>query len=293
MLNITLRFLAWFWLSFILILFFSRGLMQLRPSPILAFLSDINDSPDILLSDVQTGLLVNITERRSADQNLLWSADGRYLVFQSSQMGINELWLFDSHDWQIRKLMRLGESFYYEWSSLNELSIDDNFGLDVEGFQILNVETGLTRPYIDGFGCCPVGGCFVLPSSVPISFSLMAINDVPGLQVVISESSLSTNGTELEPIWSPDRKSFLFVTELQGQPDLYWSLAEGGIARRLTNTPSPEQMPRWSSDGLKISYVSYEDGNPEVYIMELATGYRYNLSHQETRDYNPVWQPLK
>jgi Tol biopolymer transport system component len=285
-----LRFMGITWLVLFLVLITLRTLGSWQKIPLIAFLSEGRRNTDVSLGDSVFGLTLQMTNSRSHEEDLSWSPDGRYLMFDLWDVPDGDIWLLDSDTWDIRE-MSLGEFTYAFWHSKNEIIVVIN---RTSKMHLFNVETQATSPYEEEPPC---EGCYIVPhgtrlTAYDLDFDL--IGEELHVQLVTSSyisSRYFEPNTDLQP-WSPDGSSFLFITELQGQPDLYWSRAEGGIARRLTNSPSPEQMPRWSSDGLKISYVAYDEGNPEVYIMELATGYRYNLSRQESRDYNAVWQPI-
>jgi Tol biopolymer transport system component len=277
------------WLLLLFTLLGARGLGELWKVPLIAFLSERDRTQDLFLGDSESTLTIRITNDRTREDTLDWSPDGRYLAFDSWATPDDKIWLLDTADWALEEIS-LGEFSYVFWYSPNKLIL----GINRTGEEhLVDVETFATSPYTEASPC---EGCSLFTIQDRMTAYDLELSIINGdLQVQIDTNAYISTAfepnTDLQP-WSPNGQSFLFITGLQGQPDLYLSAAEGGIARRLTNTPSPEQMPRWSSDGQRISYVSYEDGNPEIYVMELATGYHYNLSRHANRDYNPVWQPV-
>src|SRR4051812_15488796 len=63
-------------------------------------------------------------------------------------------------------------------------------------------------------------------------------------------------GEELMPTWSPDGRRIVFVSNRDGNLELYSIGRDGSGERRLTRTPrADEENPRWSRDGTRILYV--------------------------------------
>jgi Tol biopolymer transport system component len=289
MLKQLLRLTGLLWLLLLLVLCGFGWLGELRNSALIAFLSEPERSVELFLADSEAALSLRMTDNEAHEEELRWSPDGRYLYFDRWDVPDAEVWLLDTADWTLEEI-RLGEFSDAFWYSPDELIVAVN---RTGAMKLINVETLATSPYTEKLPC---EACFpTLGANRMTAYDLELSITNEELHVTIDTTAyLSTDfepNTDLQP-WSPDGFSFLFINALQGQPDMYLSAAEGGIARRLTNSPTPEQMPRWSSDGQKISYISYEDGNAEIYVMELATGYHYNVSLNENRDHNPVWQPV-
>lgn len=47
------------------------------------------------------------------------------------------------------------------------------------------------------------------------------------------------------PTWSPDGKRIAFVSDRDGNPEIYVMAAEGSDVRRLTNNPAVDASPSW------------------------------------------------
>jgi len=71
-----------------------------------------------------------------------------------------------------------------------------------------------------------------------------------------------------DPGISPDGTEVCFVFD----NDLWIVPFEGGIPRRITNTPSREWNPQWSPDGKLIAFSSNRDGQVYVYTMPASGG---------------------
>ena len=63
---------------------------------------------------------------------------------------------------------------------------------------------------------------------------------------------------------------------------LYTVGLEGGVARRLTNTPGYAVFPRFSPDGKTLAFTAQYDGNTEVYVMPADGGTPRRLTYTAT-----------
>ena len=83
----------------------------------------------------------------------------------------------------------------------------------------------------------------------------------------------------------------LFVSERDGNPEIYSMNADSSEEKRLTNNNAYELMPIFSPDGKKIAFVSDRDGNPEIYVMNSDGTEQKRLTTATSYDYSPTWSP--
>jgi TolB protein len=76
-----------------------------------------------------------------------------------------------------------------------------------------------------------------------------------------------TNGqsTALTPRFSPNYKSILYLSYVDGNPRIYVYDIDSGRQRLITQSSGPTFAPRWSPDGQTILYSMAVSGNTDVY----------------------------
>jgi eukaryotic-like serine/threonine-protein kinase len=80
-------------------------------------------------------------------------------------------------------------------------------------------------------------------------------------------------GVEGQPSLSPDGLHVAFVSNRDGQWDLYVGLVTSGDPIRLTNDPNLEAQPRWSPDGSKLLFSRLNDtGLQDIWVTPAFPG---------------------
>ena len=79
------------------------------------------------------------------------------------------------------------------------------------------------------------------------------------------------SSTALTPRFSPNYKSILYLSYVDGNPRIYVYDIDGGRQRLITQSRNPTFAPRWSPDGQTILYSMAIAGNTDVYKIS-ATG---------------------
>ena len=117
----------------------------------------------------------------------------------------------------------------------------------------------------------------IQPSVSPDGKSLAyAQGGVRVLDLATLESRIvRTEETEyrVKPVWTPDGKSILYVTEDKGSNDIRIISASGGDPIELTIDDEHHEMsPTVSPDGSRFAFVAYRDGVPKLYTSDIAGG---------------------
>lgn len=98
------------------------------------------------------------------------------------------------------------------------------------------------------------------------------------------------------PLWSPDGRSILFLSNRDGDAELFLYDLEGGSCQQLTQDEVQQKYCTWSPDGKQIAYTVqyYEEGQPDrndVFMLDLATGNITRITDQVYNDVELSWSP--
>jgi len=83
-----------------------------------------------------------------------------------------------------------------------------------------------------------------------------------------------------------------FVSDRDGNDEIYAMNADGTNQTRLTSNTDPDEAPSWSPDGSKIAYVSGSAYNSEeIFVMNYDGSGQTRLTNNSISDRHPDWSP--
>ena len=98
--------------------------------------------------------------------------------------------------------------------------------------------------------------------------------------------------SNMMPVFSPDGSKIAFVTNRDGNTEIYVMNRDGSNVRRLTNHPAYESTPTWSPNGQQIAFTSDRTGKAQIYIMNAADGSNVRrLTVSESEADRATWSP--
>jgi hypothetical protein len=95
------------------------------------------------------------------------------------------------------------------------------------------------------------------------------------------------------PSWSPDGSRLTFVSDLDGNPDIWVVDLDGSNAVNLTQEEAKDHSPAWSPDGDWIAFASLRDSRYwELYVMRPDGSDVQRLTWwEDASDLSPSWSP--
>ncbi len=230
----------------------------------LAYVSELNGQSDIYVSTLEEEGPVRVrTTRITSEESreLLgdWSPDGEWLVFSRQTVleggeDVQGLWLRNPRGVNLLRLTD-GADTDPVWSPDGDAIafVRDDFG---------NNDIYLVKPE-DG-------------------------EDWRG--DVLEERWLSSPEEEHSPAWAPDGDTLVFVTDRDGNSEIYTANAnEDGPPVRLTINEASDTEPVWSPDGRRIAFVTDLFGETEILVMDADGTNQQRLTHNDAKDHSPDW----
>jgi len=98
--------------------------------------------------------------------------------------------------------------------------------------------------------------------------------------------------SDSDPAWSPDGKTVVFMSDRDGDIEIYTASPDGTHLRRLTHSPGRDAHPAFSRGGKKIAFQSPRgDRQPQVYVMNADGSNQTRLTDMAGFSGVPDWSP--
>ena len=78
-----------------------------------------------------------------------------------------------------------------------------------------------------------------------------------------------SRGLDDYPAYSPDGKRLAFVSNRDGQLEIYVAAADGSQPVNVSRHPLGDTFPTWTPDGRGVTFVSERDGGSDIYTQRI------------------------
>lgn len=93
------------------------------------------------------------------------------------------------------------------------------------------------------------------------------------------------------PAFSPDGSRIAFMTNRDGNMEIYSVSRDGSNLRRVTSHPGNDSTPTWSPAGNQIAFTSDRSGSPQIYIADAdGMGQPRRITNESWAD-RATWSP--
>ena len=96
-------------------------------------------------------------------------------------------------------------------------------------------------------------------------------------------------GDEHVPALSSDGSRLAFMTEIEGQLELFAGELADGHFRRITHNPANDIWPSWSPDGSRLAFFSQRHESDDLFTIELDGLRETRITGVEENDFVPAW----
>ncbi len=112
-----------------------------------------------------------------------------------------------------------------------------------------------------------------------------------GARRVTSNPDSNVSAVNSGAVWSPDNKKLAFVSNRDGNDEIYVINVDGSGLTRLTNNAASDTSPSFSPDGTRLVFESNRDGRPQLYTMKSDGTDVKRLTTSNGDDRKPYWCP--
>ena len=218
-----------------------------------------NLSPSrIVVTRVQDGATVTITDSTSINQSPAWSPDGKWLYYLSSRLGPRDLFA-------------------------TSITADGHARGDPTR---LTAGLGAQTISVSADGSRLAYAAYVGTSNV------WSLPFPPNGATQVSARPVTSGSQTVEGGWvSPDGKWFWYPSDLSGNSELYRIRLPDGEPEQYTFDPSDDFSPRLSPDGREVAFHSWRAGSRDIYILPLDGGPIQPVVISPGQESQPLWSP--
>ena len=253
---------------------------------------------------------VNLTRNPADDSSPVWSPDEKKISFASNRDGNFEIYVMNADGSNQKRLTNnKANDMPLAWSpdgkyiailsNRDDVIVDSNRGITKSEIYIMNVDGSnqmrLTNDLdlYHTISWSPDGKSFVICSTPRAASGAYYFDEIYISLVSRKEILTQSTSNNCDPDWSPDGKHVAFVSNRDGQSNIYIMNIDGTDQSALTDDSSYNIDPSWARNGQYIVFASRRDGNYDIYVMNTDGTKIIQLTNDPADDYMPTWSPVQ
>ncbi len=265
-----------------------------------AFVSGQSGSLDIRVASVEgTEAPRRLTSSEGNEESPRWNADGDQVAYVTDQDGHSDVYVVPVDGGSPTRITSGDtEEFLGGWSPDGQWLVFSRRGNEeLRGLWLRNpAGVNLFRLTSDD-DLAPVWS----PDGDAIAFVrnaegnrdiylLLPEDDDDWRGAVNAEPLITSPEADHSPAWAPDGDTLVYVSERDGNPEIYVFETDGDAPpQRLTTNEAEDSQPVWSPDGKRIAFVSDLHGEGEIFVMDADGSNQQRLTYNGARDHSPDW----
>jgi TolB protein len=240
-----------------------------------------NNNHDICIIDIDTGVITNLTEEEKENIDFYFpyaSPDGQEIIYSRVEkfyavldsVTKSELFIMNINGENNRKITNIP---MYSGT----MNIEDRVS---EAQAVFSHDGGRIA--------------FFSNRNELINRKRAADSEIYIMDFETNEITQLTNakGTSEHPTWSPDGSQIAFMSDRDGDWDIYIvNVGLTGKVINITNNRTSERFPSWSNNGRYIVYHSDRDGNNQLFIYDLESKEETRLTTSPGSNITGRWSP--
>ena len=263
----------------------------------IAFLAEAsNGTGQLKIWDRSTEDDTRVPDAPNTVSKYFWSPDSRKIAYQTDSADNTEVFVYDFDDDKTTLLITepAGNVELGNWSGDNEwivmrISVDGGDGIYMRSVNGVN-EVQLTdypdsRPRFSLDGRRVAFARTQSDDSTEIYTLVVDTGDGPSSASALTDD----DGNETEFEWAPNGRDIVYLSERDGNAEIYSIDTDDKKTRRLTQNRVPDSNPIWSLNGKQILFRSEVDGKNHLFTLDFKSGSQERIYEDDSNIVDANW----